>query len=302
MLQLLQSNQPASWVIIPLLVALLWVAGALGGGDFTTDSVWGALGVLAGSRVIHLMHVESGMRTRPTAIPSWAWVVSATPLVWFTPPEVWWASVFMLMALRLSLTLREGEAAGRSFFWMGGALGAGPFLAPSMWIWAVLIPLVVLAFRPFKVSETLPLLMGMIMPLFFFEVFFWWEGGAIRWPGTERLRGGLSLPWRVWILLPFAALGWAFRQQSLSRATARQRFARQVTQWVGLVALFMTTVGVALGQPWWPTEAAHPAYAFFCSWTLGWCLPRHWKGGRVVPWVLMMLSFGLGVFLGSGRV
>jgi len=304
MLQLLQSNQPASWVIIPLLVVLLLVAGVLGaeGVDGVQGPLLGAMGVLAGSRIIHLMHVESGMRTRPTAIPSWAWVVSATPLVWVTRAELWWASVLVLFAMRLSLTLREGESTGRSFFWMGAALIAGPFLAPGMWVWALLMPLIVLAFRPFRVSETLSLLLGMMMPVALVLVFYWWTEGSIRWPWGKTFNSDFSFDWRAWILLPFAALGWALRQQSLSHATARQRFARQVTQWMGLAVLLSTSLGWVLTGHLGPSEAAHPAYAFFCSWTLGWCLPRNWRGGRWVPWVLLLLSLTLAFFLGSTSV
>lgn len=300
MLHLLQSNQPASWGIIPVLVALLVAVGAFGSGVLPLEwpPILGGLGVIAVSRVIHLMHIESGMRSKPTGIPSWAWAISAAPLVYVTPAELWWGSVLVLCALRLSLTLREGDVSGSPFFWMGIALALAPFLSESLFLWALVLPIVALSLRPFRPSETLAFLLGAVAPLGLYEAHTWWMEGAVHWPwAIEPLNSRVQ--WPAFGLLPMAVVGWLTRQKSLSRATARQRYARQVTQWTGLFLLGLATIGMGIQIPGVGEDTLYSAFAFFCAWTLGWVWPKGWKGARVVPWFMVAMATGAAYFLGT---
>ena len=94
---------------------------------------WGGIAVLATARWIHVVHLESGMRTRPDAVPSWAWVLVATPCLWWTPEMWWWGSLLVSVAMGQALRLRMGENQPGLHFWSGMAMGAIPLVSPDMW-------------------------------------------------------------------------------------------------------------------------------------------------------------------------
>ena len=110
MLRLLQSSQPVAWGIVPLTFAVLFVLGGVGQhGSWTMAEApwWGGIAVLATARWIHVVHLESGMRTRPDAVPSWAWVLVATPCLWWTPEVWWWGSLLVSVAMGQTIAALE---------------------------------------------------------------------------------------------------------------------------------------------------------------------------------------------------
>ncbi len=297
MLRLLQSNQPAAWVIVPLTAALLWGLASMGVGESGPDveEGLGFLGILASARMIHMAHLESRMRTRPTSIPGWVFVLWAIPFLPSSSFRLWWSGFFVLAALRQALRISEEESGRNSaLFWMGVHLGVAGLLWTSMALWALLLPLGCVGLRPFRPAETLSLLLGFAVS--------WGVLPALTW----LLRTPLPLweavpesPWEPWLVLPwlvFGATGWLLRQQSLARATARQRTARRLTQWVAVGGLLLSAFGVMerTGPDW--SHHALFAGGLFCAWTIGWCFPPRWKGTQWVPWVLVAVAMASAVW------
>jgi len=298
MLRLLQSNQPAAWVVVPLTAALLWGISAMGVRGTVPDGeeFLAFAGILASSRILHLTHLESKMRTRPTSIPGWCFVLWALPLLAGSPARLWWSGFFVLAALRHALRLPEDETGrNHALFWMGVHLGLSGVVWLPLTIWSILLPLGCLGLRPFRPAETLSLALGMGAS--------WGFSMAVPWllqfplPMSEPWTGLLTEDWRVllpWI--PVGCAGWLFRQRSLARATARQRSARQLTQWMSAAGLGIAALGWAGGIG--PQGATLSLFGggLFCAWTVGWCFPPRRKGTRWVPWLLLMLSLAATVW------
>jgi hypothetical protein len=294
MLRLLRSNQPAAWVIVPLTAVLLWGLASMGVGGSGPDAGEGLgfIAILASARMIHMAHLESRMKTRPTSIPGWVFVLWAVPLLPGSSFRLWWSGFFVLAALRHALRLPEEES-GRNpaFFWMGAHLGLAGLMWPSMALWGLLLPLGCVGLRPFHPAETLSLLLGFGVSWGVLPTLLWllriplpsWDG-----PSVMHWEPMFLLPW-----LAFGMTGWLLRQQSLARATARQRNARRLTQWVSAAGLLLGAAGV---MEWTGPDGAHQAFfsgGLFCAWTIGWCFPPRWKGTQWVPWALLLVSFAV---------
>lgn len=298
MLRLLSSNQPAAWVIVPMTAVLLWGISAMGvRGELSSgEEALSFLGILASSRMVHLAHLESRMRTRPTSIPGWAFVLWSVPLIAWTPARLWWAGFFVLAGLREGLRLVDEKARrSRAMFWMGVHLGLAGVLWPAMSMWSVVVPVGCLMLRPFRPAETLSLVLGLSAS--------WGVYWALPWliqvpvPSASH---SSPIPWWDWAVLllwvPLAGTGWLLRQQSLARATARQRSGRRLTQWVAGAGCLMAV--------WGMTDAAGVngsiqslfAGGVFCTWTVGWCCPPRWKGTPVVPWLMLALAGAMAVW------
>ena len=294
MLRLLQSSQPVAWGIVPLTFAVLFVLGGvgqLGGWTMAEAPWWGGIAVLATARWIHVVHLESGMRTRPDAVPSWAWVLVATPCLWWTPEMWWWGSLLVNVAMGQALRLRMGENQPGLHFWSGMAMGAIPLVSPDMWGWSAVLPLVLCAWRTPKPGEALALILGGLTPWWFWLGYHGWRTGDVfggEWPAVET--GEVGMGW-VFGLAPFGLVGWGLRQQSLGRATARQRVTRKWTQWPGLAAMGAGALAWSLN----PSEMAGMGWFMtgFCvavTWSLGWCLPPKNRVTPYVPWAAWLLS------------
>ena len=298
MLRLLSSNQPAAWVIVPMTAVLLWgisamgVRGAFPGGEEALSF----LGILASARVLHLAHLESRMRTRPTSIPGWAFVLWSVPLIVGSPARVWWAGFFVLAALREGLRLADDDARrSRALFWMGIHLGLAGVLWPAMSMWSVVVPIGCLILRSFRPAETLSLVLGLSAAWGFSWAVPWLMHSSI--PVASQV---LPIPWREWTILllwlPLGCTGWLLRQQSLARATARQRSARRLTQWAAAAGCLM-----ALWGTWDATGAQGSMQVLFsggvlCAWTVGWCCPPRWKATPAIPWLMLALAGAMTVW------
>jgi len=248
------------------------------------------LGMLASARTVHLAHLESRMRTRPTSIPGWAFVLWSVPLIAGSPARLWWAGFFVLAGLRQGLRLVDEEARrSRALFWMGVHLGLAGVLWPVMSIWSLVIPVGCLILRSFRPAETLSLVLGLSAS--------WWFSWALPWLmelplSTTANRAALS--WREWTVLlfwvPLAGTGWLLRQRSLARATARQRSARRLTQWVAGAGFLMAVWGMMDAAGATGSIQALFAAGVFCTWTVGWCCPPRWKGTPFIPWLMLALA------------
>jgi len=292
MLRLLSSNQPAAWVIVPMTAVLLWGISAMGvrGELPSVEEGLSFLGILASARIVHLSHFESRMRTRPTSIPGWAFVLWSVPLIAESPARLWWAGFFVLAGLREGLRLVDEESRrSRAVFWMGIHLGLAGVFWPIMSIWSVVVPVGCLFLRPFRPAETLSLVLGLSAS--------WGWGWALPWLmefSCAAPANRVAIPWCNWTILllwvPLAGTGWLLRQRSLVRATARQRSARRLTQWVAVAGCVMAVWGGtdAIGAN--GSIQALFAGGVFCAWTVGWCCPPQWKGTPFIPWLMLALA------------
>lgn len=292
MLRLLQSNQPAAWAFVPLTAVLLWGLASMGAGSTGPGEVeWiGFLGILVSARMIHEAHLESRMRTRPTAIPSWVFVLWAVPLLPGSPVRLWWSGFFVLMALRHALRLPEDES-GRTaaLFWMGVHLGLAGLCWWSSSIWILFLPLACIGLQAFRPAETLSLLLGLALALGALPTLAWLLGLPFSFWGLNGVwTWGDWRPTLGWAII--GAIGWMLRQQSLSRATARQRNARRVTQWVSLMGFILAGMGMTGWSGVVDPSQALLAGGLFCTWSMGWCFPPRWKGTRWIPWCLLLLA------------
>ena len=294
MVRLLQSSQPVAWGIVPLTSAVLFVLGGVGqpGGWQGADAPWwGWLAVLASARWIHVVHLESGMRSRPDSMPSWSWVLVATPALWWTPEDWWWGSLLVWLAVGQGLRLRMGEAQPGLHFWSGLAMGAIPMVSPDMWAWTLVLPVVFLAWRQPNGGEALALVLGGMTPWWLWSGFQWWQtgdvlGGQLQVPDVGELGAN-----GMFLLAPFGLAGWALRQQSLARATARQRVTRRWTQWPGLAAMGAGAIGWGFGESGMAGLAwIFTGLSFVLTWSLEWCLPPKNRVTPIVPWVALLLA------------
>ena len=81
MLSILNSNQPVAWAFVPVSGVILFLGSwALNLVQWTS---WPALGaVCVAAWLIHRIHADSGMRTRPGSIPSWGLGAACNPHDW----------------------------------------------------------------------------------------------------------------------------------------------------------------------------------------------------------------------------
>lgn len=305
MLRLLQSNQPAAWVIVPLTAALLVLCRVMGMQDVTwTQEGWlSAAAALVTAWWIHRMHFESGMRTRPTLLPSWSWVVLSAPWWFDAPPSAWCAMAAAVLALRMALRLRATADGGHPCFGLGLALGVSTLLHPAAWTLALAMLVVLVSLRPFQPGETLSLVMGLAGPWGVVQVGLWWVQGSVGFPDWGFQPSVSARVVHALWLVPLL-VGSAMRVRSFTRATAQQRFSRQVTQWWAMAILALAVVGLLSasdtgeGQAALNAELWLPALAHLGAWSLGWCMPPGWSGSRWVP-VLLLLTAGILAFFGG---
>lgn len=298
MLRLLSSNQPAAWVIVPLTAVLLWGISAMGvrGEMPSGGEALSFLAILASARILHLSHLESRMRTRPTSIPGWAFVLWSVPLIAGSPARWWWAGFFVLAGLREGLRLGEDDARrSRALFWMGIHLGMAGVLWPALLVWSLVVPVGCLILRSFRPAETLSLVLGLSAS--------WGVSWTLPWLLDSPLPAAspaILIPWREWTVLllwlPFGCTGWLLRQQSLARATARQRSARRLTQWVAGAGLLLALWGTLGSTGAKGATQVLFAGGVFCAWTVGWCCPPRWKATPSIPWILLALAAAVTVW------
>ena len=245
-------------------------------------------GVLASSRAIHLAHLESRMRTRPNSIPGWVFVLCAVPLIADSPVRMWWSGFFVLASLRFALRVPEGEAGRKQvLFWMGVCLCISGVLWHAMSVWSLLLPLGCIGLRPFRAAETLSLLLGLVASWGTCSVLLWLLRAPFPFVQVEA--GMQWADWRIlWVWVLVACIGWLFRQRSLARATARQRSARHLTQWMSVAGFGLALLVGSWGAQW--SALLVFGGALFCTWTVGWCCPPRWKGTPYVPWALLILA------------
>ena len=292
MLRLLSSNQPAAWVIVPMTAVLLWGISAMGvRGEFPgAEEGLSFLGIVASARIVHLAHLESRMRTRPTSIPGWAFVLWSVPLMAGSPARLWWAGFFVLAGLREGLRLADEEfRRSRAVFWMGIHLGLAGVLWPVMSMWSVVVPFGCLILRSFRPAETLSFMLGLSAS--------WGFSWALPWlmeVPFAAIENRVAMPWRDWTVLllwvPLAGTGWLLRQRSLARATARQRSARRLTQWVAGAGCLMAVWGTMDAAGAKGSIQALFSGGVFCAWSVGWCCPPRWKGTPYIPWLMLALA------------
>ena len=296
MLRLLHSSQPVAWGIVPLTAAVLFLVGGLGvhGWSLMAQAPWGAgLAVVMSARWIHTAHLTSGMRTRPNLLPSWSWVLVATPMLWNTPASWWWGMALIWLSVGQGLRLQMGDSRPDLHFWSGLAAGSAPMVASELAAWCPVLAVVLFAWRPPKPGEALLWVVGALTPLWMASGLSWWRMGSLasmEWRWTEVVNAPKM---SAWVLVPMAVAGWALRQQSLTRATARQRVTRKWTQWPGPIALAMGVISMSSG---WGTGSAIAmaltGFAMWVTWALGWCCPPRWRGTPWVPWLALVLAIG----------
>ena len=237
-----------------------------------------------------MAHLESRMRTRSNSIPSWVFVLWSVPFISVAPPRLWWSGFFVFAGLRFALRLPEDEAGRKqALFWMGTFLGGAGVLWHSMSVWSLILPMGCISLRPFRAAETLSLLLGLTAS--------WGVCLALPWllhapsPLVQTQVEMQWLDWRIaWCWMPVAGIGWLLRQQSLARATARQRSARRLTQWMSAAGLCLSLLAGSgvVGAQW--SMVILFGGASFCTWTGGWCFPPGWKGTPWVPWFFFFLA------------
>ena len=67
---------------------------------------WGGIAVLATARWIHVVHLESGMRTRPDAVPGTGLGLGGHAVFVVDPEVWWWGSLLLGVAMGQALRLR----------------------------------------------------------------------------------------------------------------------------------------------------------------------------------------------------
>lgn len=305
MLRLLQSNQPAAWVIVPLTAGLLVLCRVMGmdAVAWTWEGTVSAAAALLTAWWIHRMHFESGMRTRPTLLPSWSWVVLSAPWWLDASATVWCSMAAATLAVRMALRLRSAAGGGHPCFGLGLALGVSTLLHPAGWTLALALLAVLVSLRPLHPGETLSLVMGLAGPWGMVQAGLWWMEGSVGFPDWGfQPRGSIRMVHAVW-LAP-VLVGSALRMRSFTRATAQQRFSRQITQWWALAILAVVMVGwmpasdVGEGHPAASGELWLPALAHLGAWSLGWCMPPGWTGSKWIPAALLLTS-GVMAFFGG---
>lgn len=293
MLRILTSNQPIVWAFVPVSGVVLFLISA-GLGLVSTGSWTGLAAVLVSSRLIHLMHNESGMRTRPSSIPSWVWTIVATPFLGLVPDGTWWGVPFLLQGLRQAMGLRDTEGRPGQFFFIAVWWSFGVLVEAALWPELLACILSVALVRRASLEELLAALIGLGAPILCFEAVMWLDTGRLFPVGIHRSISEGRMPLHLlWWLLP-TAMGWLIRQQSLVRATAQQRYARQITQWAGLLMVVLTATAQVLGFSGvvlLPDVlcAAPMVLAFAAGWSWSWLMP---PGFRVTRWTPLLFFLG----------
>ncbi len=265
-------------------------------GTVGMESWPGLVAVVISAWLMHRMHAESGMRTRPGSLPSWVWVLVATPFIGLVPNAAWWSIPCFLMGMKAMLRLRDLEMAPGTFLATGAWWSMGVIVCSDMWAFALALVLAMFIARRPASEEWVSAWMGMAAPgLVLLAVYWLWFG---RLPATWLFEGpgfrGLPTG-AAWILLP-SGLGWFVRQRSLLTATAQQRFSRQWTQWAGLFALVLILAIQALqwkrgSEAWSPVMTALPgALAFMAAWSWPWLMPPGFKWTKAAPYAFMVFS------------
>lgn len=295
MLRILSSNQPIAWGIVPITGMVLFALGcALGVMDWS--GLQSLVAICVSARLLHLLHAESGMRTRPGSIPGWVWVLVATPFIGIVPDAAWWVCPCLFQGLRLMLRIKESTGFPGTFMFVGMWWCTGLMVDAGMWPLVLGFTLNLLWVHRPAAEELFALMVGLLAPFAMVEAVLWMPERQWQdfWGWNPDMREAVPMS-MAWFALP-TALGWVIRQGSLNRATAQQRFARKATQWAGALGLASVLLVAALGamdqtKEWmsgW--TAAPPALAFMAAWSWPWLMPPGFRWTRYVPIVLAMLS------------
>ena len=296
--RILNSNQPVAWAFVPVTGCGLFLISVVQG-TVDRDSWPAFLAIIFSAWLLHRMHADSGMRTRPGSIPSWIWVLIATPLLGMVPDEGWWSFPCFLMGMKSLLGLRDTEQAPGTMLSTGAWWSSGLIVCPDMWCFVVAMTCAAVLVRRPTSEEWASALIGLVAPLMVLAALYWlWNGTwPSSWTWTER--GFTGMPsGAAWLLVP-TGFGWFVRQQSLITATAQQRFARQWTQWAGIlgVALVIAIQAAhwAAGHDTWSyaMTAAPMSLAFMAAWTWPWLMPPGYKWTKVAPFVFLLSSLAL---------
>jgi len=214
-------------------------------------------------------------------------------MLWSTPASWWWGMALIWLSVGQGLRLQMGDSRPDLHFWSGLAAGSAPMVASELAAWCPVLAVVLFAWRPPKPGEALLWVVGALTPLWMASGLSWWRMGSLasmEWRWTEVVN---TPKMSAWVLVPMAVAGWALRQQSLTRATARQRVTRKWTQWPGPIALAMGVISMSSG---WGTGSAIAmaltGFAMWVTWALGWCCPPRWRGTPWVPWLALVLAIG----------
>ena len=297
MQQILNSNQPVAWSFIPFSGLVLFLFSVYL--DRELAGSWpGFLGVIASARLLHLLHLESGMRTRPGSTPSWIWTLIATPFVGLVSDAGWWCCCCLFLGLRLIMRLRDADPRPGTFLFIGMWWGLGVLLEATMWpMLAAFMIVVVIQKRPVAV-ELISMFIGLFSPIALAATVLWLIAQRLVpcW-GWHPSAHPYSISQVSWLFLPIA-LGWTLREQSLVRATAQQRFSRRITNWLGaggvLVVLGCFVWQWTTGVPLVYTRSVFPAVlAFVSTWSFAWLLPPSYKVSKAMPGLFVAMSVAL---------
>jgi hypothetical protein len=192
------------------------------------------------------------------------------------------------------MQLRDAEGRPALFLFMGMWWSAAIVLDSAAWPLLPAMAGALLTVRRWSVEEGLSGIIGVLSPFLLTATMQWLVFG--QWDGvlhSGRITDPLP-PKMYWTVLP-VGLGWAVRQQSLVRATAQQRFARQLTQWSS--GLGLTFVALAF----WIDPFAEPfqsnvlglfpgMLAFGAAWCLPWLMPPGYRITAAMPYLFLSLS------------
>ena len=297
MLGILNSNQPVAWAVVPVTGCILFlVACSL---DLCGADSWTALAaVILSARLIHLLHAESGMRTRPGSIPGWVWVLFATPFIGVVPDASWWCMPCLVQGLRLVVRLRDTDGMSGTFFYIGLWWGLAVLVGGFQWPLIAAMLLGGLMVRRPDTGEGISAMLGLITPAYVFSAAYWVVTTELPtwWTATDPAVG-MPMKTMAALALPVGA-GWVIRQQSMIRATAQQRFSRQLTQWAGAFGALL--IAVAQGLHWmqpgsWGTAAiaAPGVFAFLSAWSLPWLMPPGLRTTSAMPYAFILMSMAI---------
>lgn len=297
MLRILSSNQPVAWAIVPITATgLMLISRALGLVD--GEDVMALAAICLSAWLLHRMHAESGMRTRPGSLPAWAWVLVATPLVGLVSPWIWWSVPCYLQGLRLSLLLRDATGSPGTFMFIGIWWGIGMMIEASTWPFVAAFAAATIWVQRPRAEELLAWMIGGCIPVSMVGASLWSLSGS--WATVWGWHPGFGSRWPMgimWCILP-TGFGWILRQQSLVRATAQQRFSRQATQWAGLLLLLLTGAsGLSNwgsgGAGWSGMSALPAALAFASAWSWPWLVPPGFRWTKAMPFLMLVGALGL---------
>ena len=297
MLSILNSNQPVAWAIVPFSGVVLFLGSwAL---DLVESASWPALGAVCISAwLIHRIHADSGMRTRPGSIPSWVWVLLATPMIGMVADWTWWAFPCFFQGMRHVMSLRDGDRRPATFMFIGMWWCAGILIDAALWPFLPALLAALLFVRRPGEEESVAVLLGLAAPVLLTGSVIWLMEGELRgfW-GWRPAADPAMLSIALWLSLPLV-LGSVFRLQSLVRATAQQRYARQLTQWAAVLGVL--AIGLMEGTQWSSAQGHSPALAgfpgavaFLAAWSWPWLMPPRMRWTKVAPFAFVLLSAGV---------